>query len=101
MQLGKDLNQNLIVKVMDQGIGMSKAEVATIFKPHFRTKDKESRKMNPYGNGLGLSISKGIAEGLGGTITCESTKDFGSTFKLVLPYKDQTAEEIHLAIAER
>jgi len=40
----------------------------------------QSRKMNPHSNGLGLSISKTIAECLGGDLTVSSEIEVGSCF---------------------
>ena len=45
-------------------------------------KNMEDRELNKYGCGLGLSISKKLAQALGGDITVESQKDVGSTFTL-------------------
>lgn len=42
----------------------------------------EDRELNKQGVGLGLSISKKLAQKLGGDITVESEKDIGSTFTL-------------------
>jgi len=40
--------------------------------------------MNPYGNGIGLSICKQICEGLGGTIKAKSQRSGGCTFKFTM-----------------
>ena len=44
----------------------------------------KSRKMNPYGNGIGLSICKQICEGLGGNIKAKSQRSGGCTFKFTM-----------------
>jgi signal transduction histidine kinase len=49
-------------------MGIDKNDLAHIFKPFYRTKNKESLLNNPSGNGLGLSISRNIALGLKGDL---------------------------------
>jgi len=51
---------------------MSEEHLQEIFKPFHKEKSKESRKLNPDGNGLGLSICKNIAKSLNGDLTVES-----------------------------
>jgi signal transduction histidine kinase len=51
-----------------------------IFTRFYQSKDGKKQRMNPYGNGIGLSISKSIAEALNGELTVKSELDVGSTF---------------------
>jgi two-component system, NtrC family, sensor kinase len=67
-----------ILRLTDNGAGMSVETVKKIFEPFFSTKD--------VGNsGLGLSISKQIVERHDGRIHCESTLGKGATFIIELP----------------
>lgn len=66
------------VSVYDNGHGISDDHKNQIFNPFFTTKEIGQ------GIGLGLSISKGIAESHGGTLTFESNKK-GTVFHLRLP----------------
>ena len=59
----------LKISVQDEGFGMDQAEMARLFTPYMRSDNPESRAANPYGNGLGLSISQGIAHAMCGEIT--------------------------------
>ncbi|RKO25557.1 diguanylate cyclase [Pseudarthrobacter phenanthrenivorans] len=77
---GKDWVQ---LSVSDTGMGMSREDTARVFKRFFRS--EAARKAAISGAGLGLSITKMIVEGHGGTITCESGQGKGSTFTLTLP----------------
>ncbi len=72
------LNQNdLILEFEDDGVGISKENVARIFDPFFTTNRKKG------GSGLGLNIVYNIVTGkLNGKITCES--ELGKTTKFVI-----------------
>jgi two-component system NtrC family sensor kinase len=67
------------VKIEDDGPGMTPEMQRKIFEPFFTT--KEAGK----GTGLGLWVSLGIVEKMGGTITLESEEGEGSTFTVRLP----------------
>ena len=47
--------------------------------------DRFARRANSAGLGLGLYLTRGIAEAQGGTLTVESTPGQGTTFRLALP----------------
>lgn len=67
------------LSVTDNGVGIKEKDVTAIFNPFFTT--KESIK----GNGLGLSVSLGIAKMHGGKIEVTSVEGKGSCFTLLLP----------------
>jgi len=68
--------------VKDNGIGMSKEYLETIFQPFSR---EDSRKTaGIQGTGLGMAITKNLVELMGGTIEVESEPDRGSTFSIGL-----------------
>jgi two-component system NtrC family sensor kinase len=68
------------VIIKDNGHGISREDLPRIFEPFFTTK-KEG------GVGLGLSITYGIVEKLGGRIGVESAVGQGTEFTVVLPAK--------------
>ncbi|HYA17567.1 MAG TPA: CHASE2 domain-containing protein [Bryobacteraceae bacterium] len=70
------------LSVVDQGIGMEKAEVARIFEKFYRTKRAE--QSGEMGTGIGLSIVEQIVKQHGGAIHVESEPGKGSKFTLVL-----------------
>ena len=72
----------MLVSVIDQGIGISGAEIEHIFERFVRF-----RKSNE-GVGLGLPIAKAIIEAHGGTITVDSSLGQGSIFSFTLPTVD-------------
>ncbi len=66
------------VSIEDNGRGMTDKELDHIFEPFFTTK-------KGYGTGLGLPITYGIINKMGGTIKVRSKKGAGSTFEVFLP----------------
>ncbi len=69
--------------VEDTGIGIPDGELRKIFDRFYRV-DK-SRSRLPDGLGLGLSISKWIAEAHGGSLIAESRIGYGSKFTITIP----------------
>jgi nitrogen fixation/metabolism regulation signal transduction histidine kinase len=70
---------NFVLKISDNGIGISTENAAYIFEPKFTTKNS--------GMGLGLAIIKKIIENYNGSITFESEEDKGTLFTVKLPIK--------------
>ncbi|HEU4457987.1 MAG TPA: ATP-binding protein [Methylibium sp.] len=70
----------VLVGIEDNGVGIDAKHLATVFEPFKRLHSR--RKFD--GTGLGLTISRRIAETLGGTITVESRPGEGSRFELRL-----------------
>lgn len=80
-QLGTD--GSLSVMVVDTGIGISEEVLEHIFMPFFQAEAGIARKFE--GTGLGLALSKRLAELLGGTLTISSKRGLGTTVSLWLP----------------
>lgn len=64
--------------VRDTGIGMSTSEVERLFKPFEQADSSTTRRFG--GTGLGLCISKNLAQLLGGDVTVKSQQGVGSEF---------------------
>ncbi|QDV21129.1 Autoinducer 2 sensor kinase/phosphatase LuxQ [Gimesia panareensis] len=64
--------------VVDQGIGMTEAQIANLFRPFCQADSSTSRKYG--GTGLGLTICKRLASMLGGDISVTSQLNQGSRF---------------------
>lgn len=79
----KDENENLVISVKDNGIGMQKDKLNFLFK-RFGQIDK-SLTRNREGSGIGLSLVKSFVEMHGGTISAKSEYGIGSEFIIKLP----------------
>ncbi len=80
-----EMNEKMLFKVRDTGIGMTAEELSRLFQPFSQADASITRKYG--GTGLGLSISLKLAHVMGGTITCESEKGKGSVFTLSVAAK--------------
>jgi len=87
--LGKDL---IAIAVSDSGIGIPQDKVQKIFHAFEQVDASTSRQYG--GTGLGLTISKRIAELLGGDIVLESDIGRGSTFTILLPLKGPSTSDV-------
>jgi|GEM_PF-1866277 len=70
-------------RIADSGIGIDPALLSTIFEPFFQEDSGASRSYD--GSGLGLMITKGFMELLGGEIRIDSEKDRGTCVTISLP----------------
>jgi len=70
---------NAIVTVEDNGEGIPKSRLSSIFDMFYRATE------NKQGSGLGLYIVKNVVEKLGGKIKVESEENQGTIFKVELP----------------
>jgi len=70
-------NGNAVIRVRDQGTGISEGDLERIFDPFFTTKES--------GTGLGLPVAHQIAVRQGGILTAERNLDRGMTFSLEIP----------------
>lgn len=69
------------IRVIDRGAGVPAAKRDAIFQPFQRLGDTD----NTTGLGLGLALSRGFAEGMGGSLTPEDTPGGGLTMVISLP----------------
>ena len=76
-------NNNIIVRIQDQGAGMSKAVLKKVFEKFYREHTGDIH--NVKGHGLGLAYVKKIVEDHQGEVYAESEKGKGSTFYIKLP----------------
>ena len=76
----QQIDNQIVIKVKDNGLGMPESVRAKVFQPFFTTKP------TGQGTGLGLSLAYDIVtKGHGGTLNVESTEGVGTEFIIHLP----------------
>jgi signal transduction histidine kinase len=84
------IRSQLSVEIVDQGIGIPRAEQAKIFEKFYRVGNGLVHDVK--GSGLGLSLVKHIIEAHKGTISVESDVGKGSRFRILLPLARRGAD---------
>ncbi|GAA3517478.1 HAMP domain-containing sensor histidine kinase [Aquimarina addita] len=79
----ENIKNNIVLKIRDQGVGMSKVAQKKIFEKFFREHTGDVH--NVKGHGLGLTYVKRIVDDHHGQIWVESERGKGSTFIIKLP----------------
>ncbi|TGD81599.1 PAS domain S-box protein [Hymenobacter wooponensis] len=83
-----DAPLQLQFSVLDTGIGIPPNQLQAMFEPFAQASASTAREYG--GSGLGLSISRGLVELLGGELTAESHLHKGSIFRFTLPFEVAT-----------
>ncbi|MEE4242983.1 MAG: ATP-binding protein [Desulfopila sp.] len=86
IKVSYDSQERILVKVRDNGYGISQEDIGKIFEPFFSTKKGSG------GTGLGLSVTYGLVQEIGGKIGVESVVGEGTTFTVALPLTASTAD---------
>ncbi len=76
------------VTVEDQGAGIESGDLPHIFEPFYRGRAVVATQV--HGTGLGLSLTKRVAEAMGGRLSVRSTLGRGSAFTLHLPALEES-----------
>ncbi|RWX51544.1 Signal transduction histidine kinase [Candidatus Electrothrix marina] len=82
----------LRVSVTDQGVGIKKDKISSIFSAFSQADSSVSRKFG--GTGLGLAICRQLCELMDGTISAESEYGKGSTFSFTVIFSETSQEKI-------
>ncbi|KZZ85302.1 cell wall metabolism sensor histidine kinase WalK [Bacillus sp. SJS] len=80
----KVLEEELLISVKDEGVGIPKDSVKKIFERFYRVDKARTRKLG--GTGLGLAIAKEMVQAHSGEIWAESKEGRGTTVFFTLPY---------------
>lgn len=90
MDFGRD--QMVRFKVIDTGIGLKTEQVQKLFRPFSQADESITRKYG--GTGLGLVLSRRLAQALDGDLSLKSTvPGKGSVFELVIPVTSESVRE--------
>ena len=84
--------ERVAFSVADTGIGIAPADQGRIFQEYAQIDSPLQRRLT--GTGLGLALSRRLAELLGGRITLESAPGVGSTFTLEIPAQYRGPSEV-------
>lgn len=83
----ENVADTIVVSVQDEGIGIPKDAIASLFQKFKRIDNSSRRKIG--GTGLGLALSKEIVQQHNGTIWIESEEGVGTTVLFALPLHTQ------------
>lgn len=84
--------QSVTITVRDTGVGIPKESQAKLFEKFYR--GENVIPLEPNGSGLGLFITKNIIVGHGGDIGFESEVNRGTTFRIILPFREKQTSPI-------
>ena len=79
----EDNNQQVVIRVRDNGPGIPPNQLEQVFEPFFRV--ESSRNRDTGGTGLGLSIARDIAQAHGGSLTLRNLSEGGLEATLTIP----------------
>jgi len=79
----KEEGKNIIIEVMDNGVGIPENSLNRVFERFYRVDSGRSKKVG--GTGLGLSIVKHIVQHYGGKIAIKSKEDVGTQIVVNMP----------------
>jgi signal transduction histidine kinase len=89
--------EGLAIAVSDTGIGIAPGDIPKAMMPFGQVDSTISRQHE--GTGLGLPLSKHLAELHGGRLTLASALNAGTTVTIVLPYERVVVRPVRLAVA--
>lgn len=90
----EDDRREIAISVEDHGIGISSSELSRVFEPFYRSPNVTEAQI--HGTGLGLSVTKHLAEAMGGKLSVTSEVGVGSVFTLHLPAVSSRESELSI-----
>jgi len=88
---GQIRRDDIVIKVADQGVGISPEDLIPLFEKFYRVKSAEGFHIS--GTGLGLPVARSIVEAHGGRIWVESQEGEGTTLYFSMPYVLEARDE--------
>lgn len=99
LDVAGDKTRKLVyISVWDTGVGIPAEQRERLFKPFVQLDSKLSRQYD--GTGLGLALTKAMAELHGGTIDVDSAPGEGSRFQLTLPWDPEVMSVASIPLQE-
>jgi len=87
----RDVGGRILVRVVDRGPGIPKAQQERVFEPFYRSGTSST---GHRGSGLGLAIVRGFVEANGGRVWVESLPDQATSFVVELPVPEALAPQV-------
>lgn len=87
-------DQRAVISISDSGIGITEKKLETVFSAFSQADSSTVRQYG--GTGLGLTISRQLAELMGGSLTADSSPGEGSVFTLELPLSEFIEDFVEL-----
>ena len=91
-------DKQISVSVKDSGIGIPAEDIPHLFQKFYRVDNSDTREIG--GTGLGLYLSRRLAEAMSGNLRVESKYKEGSTFYLEIPRMNNSEAKQRLESAE-
>ncbi|MBF0441350.1 MAG: response regulator [Oligoflexales bacterium] len=79
----QEIESHAVISVTDDGSGISEENLKKLFNPFYQIDGSEKR--GSEGTGLGLALTKELAEKMGGSVNVTSKVGYGSSFSVTLP----------------
>ena len=95
---------NLSIEVKDTGEGISAEDLPHIFERFYQAEHKTTINQGSQsysGTGIGLSLTKELVEVMGGTIIAKSELDWGASFRIILPIKNEKTTKGTLLVSSK
>lgn len=83
VQANRDVGGDLILEVSDTGIGIAAEDIPKVLEPFGQV--RQASLLSHEGTGLGLTLSKQLAELHGGTLSISSVPSEGTTVRVTIP----------------
>jgi signal transduction histidine kinase/DNA-binding response OmpR family regulator len=92
-------DDHLVIKIQDQGIGISKDEMPFIFDRFYQA--GANKHQQSFGSGIGLALTKELVDLMNGQITVASEPGKGTVFTLSLPIQNEAGKADHAWARDR
>ena len=86
IQIFEDKEKSLSISVQNSGKTIAPEILNNLFNPYYRNRSTKTQEQRGWG--LGLTLVQGIAVSHGGSVSVESSFEFGTTFTIKIPQKD-------------